>query len=105
MFNSIESKQPNHLDNGFDVTCTQAGQRRRYGDSYYEYTVKSEKPESEVKQYCTETIHKCDLTTSEYLANERAGVKDFGDHFRKNYKFKKVKEGEYFYQVTSPSTH
>jgi hypothetical protein len=105
MFNSIESKQPNHLDNGFDVTCTHSGQKRRYGDTFREFTVKSEKPESEVKQYCTEKVRKCDLTYDDYIANERAGVKDFGDHFRASYKFHKIRDGVYFYQITEPSTH
>ena len=95
----------NHLDNGFDVKNTQAGQRRPYGDSYYEFTVKSDKPYEEVKKYCTQTVRKCDLTTGNYLADERAGVEDFGDHFRSHYEFKMIKEGEYFYRVTSPSTH
>lgn len=62
-------------------------------------------PEDEAKQYCTESIHKCSLTYKEYIADERAGVKDFGDHFRQNYRFRKVKDDEYFYQVISPSTH
>lgn len=95
----------NHSDNGYDVKCTHAGQKRRYGDTFREFTVKTDKPESEVKKYCTEHVRKCGLTNADYLADERAGVKDFGDHFRSSYKFKKVKEGEYFYQITEPSTH
>ena len=104
MLNSFNTKLPDHSSSGFDVTATQAGQKRAYGDSYYEYTVKSDKPESEVKKYCTEHVRKCSLTTSDYLANERAGVKEFGEHFRHNYQFKKVEEGKYFYRVTAPST-
>ena len=95
----------NHSDNGYQVKCTHRGQRRAYGDSFYEFTIKTDKPEIEAKDYCTEHVYKCDLTTEQYLTEERAGVKDFGDHFRNNYSFKKVKEGEYFYQVISPSTH
>jgi hypothetical protein len=95
----------NHADNGYNVECTHSGQKRRYGDTFREFTVKTDKPESEAKEYCKEYVYKCSLTTEEYLADERAGVKDFGDHFRPNYKFRKVKDGEYFYQVTQPSTH
>lgn len=98
-------KKVNHADNGYSVECTHTGQKRRYGDTFREFTVKTDKPESEVKAYCTEHVHKCSLTSEEYLADERAGVKDFGDHFRSNYKFRKVKDGEYFYQITEPSTH
>lgn len=94
-----------HKDNGFDVKCTHSGQKARYGDTFREFTIKSDKPESEVKAYCTEHVHKCKLTSEEYLKDERAGVKDFGDHFRSNYKFKKIKDGEYFYQINEPSTH
>lgn len=94
-----------HTKNGYQVECTHAGQKRAYGDTFREFTVKSDKPESEVKEYCTEHVYPCKLTTEEYLADERAGVKDFGDHFRSNYKFIKVRDGEYFYQVIQPSTH
>ena len=95
----------NHKENGYSVKCTQSGQRRAYGDTFHEFTIKTDKPESEVKDYCKEHVYKCSLTTEQYLSEERAGVKDFGDHFRSNYCFKKIKDGEYFYQVVSPSTH
>lgn len=94
-----------HAENGYHVERTHNSQRRAYGDTFKEFTVKTDKPESEAKEYCTEHVYKCSLTSEEYLADERAGVKDFGDHFRSNYKFRKVKEGEYFYQVIQPSTH
>ena len=104
-FKQTAKNLPQHEDRGYQVTCTHSGQKRPYGDGFTEYTVKTDLPESEVKAYCTEHIHKCSLTAEEYLADERAGVKDFGDHFRENYKFRKIKDGEYFYQVISPSTH
>jgi len=95
----------NHADNGYDVEQTHSGQKRRYGDTFREFTIKTDKPESEVKEYCTEHVHKCDLTNEEYLKDERAGVKDFSDHFRSSYKFRKMRNGEYWYQITEPSTH
>ena len=98
-------KKINHAENGYNVECTHTGQRRPYGDSFREFTIKTDKPESDVKAYCIEHVHKCNLTSEEYLADERAGVKDFGDHFRSNYKFRKVKDGVYFYQINEPSTH
>ncbi len=94
-----------HTKNGYQVECTQNNQDRPYGDTFKKFTIKTDKPESEVKEYCTKHVYQCGLTTEEYLADERAGVKDFGDHFRSNYKFRKIKGGEYFYQVTQPSTH
>jgi len=94
----------NHVDNRYDVECTQNNQDRPYGDTFKKFIVKTDKPEREARDYCIEHVYKCSLTTEEYLADERSGVKDFGDHFRSNYKFRKVKDGEYFYQVTLPST-
>jgi hypothetical protein len=94
-----------HIANGYEVKQTHSGQRRRYGDSFYDFTIKSDKPESEVKEYCTKEVKECNLTSSEYIFDERNGVKEFGDHFRYHYKFRKVSQNEYFYQVISPSTH
>jgi len=58
-----------------------------------------------VEKYCTEYVHRCTLTTAEYLKDKRVGVKNFGDRFRCNYSLQKVKDGEYFYKITEPSTH
>ena len=95
----------NHKDNGYDVECTHSGQKRRYGDTFRELTIKDNKPESEVKAYCTEHVRKCDLTNEDYLKMIRGKVEDFGDYFKSSYKFRKVSEGTYFYQITEPSTH
>ncbi len=94
-----------HIDNGYEVECLHSGQKRRYGDTYREFSVKTDKPEDEVKKYCTEHVYACQLTTEQYLIELRAGLDDFGDHFRSNYEFMKKSEGEYFYRVTQPSTH
>lgn len=94
-----------HKDNGYDVVQTHAGQKARYGDSFREFTIKSDKPESEVKEYCTKHVMQCSLTSEQYLKELRAGLDDFGDHFRANYSFRKVSDGVYFYQITEPSTH
>jgi len=99
------SSKDEHVANGYEVECTHSGQKRAYGDTFREFTVKTDKPESEVKGYCIENVYKCSLTTEEYLKDERAGVEDFGDHFRSNYNFKRIGEGKYFYQVIQPSTH
>jgi hypothetical protein len=94
-----------HAKNGYNVECTHSGQYRPYGDTYRVFIVKSDKPESEVEKYCTEHVRECKLSREEYLKDEREGVKDFGDHFRSSYSFRKVKDGEYFYKITEPSTH
>jgi hypothetical protein len=94
-----------HKDNGYNVECTHSGQKRRYGDTFREFTVKSDKPESEVKAYCTEHVRKCELTSEQYLSELRAGLSDFGDHFRSHYKFYKLGDDNYAYVITEPSTH
>jgi len=94
-----------HKAAGYEVECTYSGQRRRYGDSYSEYEVVSDNPETEVRAYCIEHIRKCNLTSSKYYSELRAGLDDFGNHFRSHYKFEKLIDGKYFYKVTHPSTH
>lgn len=96
-----------HEANGFYVERTHASQKQRYGDTFYEYTIKSFQfhTDAEVEKYCVENVHKCTLTHKVYLKELRAGLEDFGDHFRLNYSLRKIKDGEYFYQVISPSTH
>jgi len=101
----VKCSKEDHIKNGYQVEQTHKGQKRKYGDSFEEFTIKSDLPEEEVERYCTEVVRPCRLTTDKYLEDKRYGVKDFGDHFRDNYIFRKVKDGEYFYQVTSPSTH
>ena len=93
-----------HAENGWNVECTHQGQRRRYGDVYYEYVILSDKPASEVEEYCKQHVYKCNLTTEQYLKDARGGC-DFGDLFRLNYEFKERAPGKYFYRVTRPSTH
>ncbi len=100
---SVEDKK--HENNGFIVECLHSGQKRAYGDTYKEFSVKSDKPESEVKQYCIEQVCPCKLSTDRYLAEKQRGFNEFGDHFRYHYSFRKRGEGDYFYRVTQPSTH
>ena len=94
-----------HKVAGYEVKCTYSGQKRRYGDSYSEYEITTDKPATEVEEYCKEHVKKCNLTTRKYLRELRAGLDDFGDHFRSHYKFEKMIDGKYLYKVTHPSTH
>lgn len=101
----MNTKEINHTENGYDVKCTHSGQKQPYGDTFREFTVITDKPMDEVTQYCKTHVSECELTTAEYLADERAGVKDFGDHFRSNYRLTKTGDKSYRYIVTQPSTH
>lgn len=42
----------------FEVECKEAGQRRRYGDSFYQYEVVSNRSEREVREFCINVLHK-----------------------------------------------
>ena len=94
-----------HTENGYEVEQTHHGQTRRYGGTSEEFTVKSDKPESEVLAYCTDHVYKCELSRKDWLAVERSDKSTMDTHFRASYSFRKVKDGEYFYQVEFPSTH
>ena len=43
----------------FKVACLQAGQQRRYGDSYYEFEVETDEGEAMAKRFCTNVLHPC----------------------------------------------
>lgn len=100
-----QPEEINHKANGYDVKQTHSGQKRAYGDTFREFTIKTDKPENEVKAYCTEHVRNCNLTNEDYLKVIRGKVEDFGDYFKSSYKFRKISEGTYFYQITEPSTH
>jgi len=42
----------------FEVEVLEAGQRKSYGDSYYSYSVSSERPEREVKLFCMNVLNR-----------------------------------------------
>lgn len=46
------------MDYIFKVKVLEAGQKRRYGDSYYSYEVTSNRDESEVKSFCMNVLRK-----------------------------------------------
>lgn len=84
---------------GVTFTNTHSGQKRAYGDSYYEYEVSSDMPADHVERVCRERVHKA-IPIDEW----RALPASMENHFKKHYAFKRVGEGRYFYQVTSPYT-
>ena len=92
-----------HKANGFDVNNTQSGQKRAYADRTYEFTVKSEKPEVDVIDYCTRHVMSCSLSNEQWRKENRENS-SMENHFRSSYEFSKVADGEYFYRVTSPYT-
>lgn len=80
----------------FKVTCLQAGQQRRYGDSYYEFEVETDEGEAMAKRFCTNVLHPC-----------RQAYKDWNkdsaeSYFAGYYTFEKTGENKYHYKVTEP---
>lgn len=74
-----------------------SGQKYRYGDTFYEYEVKSELPAAEVERVCRDSIRKA-IPESEWLADRRAPGCSTDKMFRPHYKFQS-KGGIYFYSV------
>lgn len=97
--------ETNHKNNGYDVECTHSGQKRAYGDTVREFSVKSDRPQEEIAQYCNDHVYKCHLSYGEWLEDNRKKDSTMNDHFRNCFKFRKVRDGEYFYQVIQQSTH
>lgn len=84
---------------GVTYICTHAGQKKRYGDSYYEYDVTSDLPADQVEKICSEKIDKA-IPNAEWLADYRKPGCSMSDAFRPHYTFSKTGDGEYRYIVT-----
>ena len=85
---------------GVRVKNTHSGQKKAYGDSFYEYEVTSNRPADEVETICAEHVYKA-IPEKKYLEEYRA--KPSADlHFRAHYKFKALPDGSYFYSVCFP---
>lgn len=83
---------------GVTFKNTHSGQKRAYGDSYYEYEVESALPADEVERVCAEKVYKA-MPKAVYDAEYRAKP-SMDNAFRPFYTFKKTADGKYFYQVT-----
>lgn len=92
-----------HKENGFDVQKVNHGQKRPYGDTFYEFIVTTTKPYDEVVKYCTEKVCPCSLPHGQW-AKENKETPSASLHFRNCYKLTKRSENEYFYQVISQYT-
>lgn len=84
---------------GVSYVNTHSGQKRAYGDSFYEYEVTSALPAAEVERICAEKISKA-IPKSEWLADYRApGGCSMEKAFRSHYEFFDRGSGRYFYSV------
>jgi len=87
---------------GVTFVSTHSGQKRAYGDSFYEFEIASSLPAAEVERVCSEKVYKAmsaKVWADEYRANPSAD-----NHFRAHYTFKPRGGDRYFYSVCFPYT-
>lgn len=97
--NAHIDRQTKTID-GVTFTNTHSGQKRRYGDSFYEYEVTSDLPAVEVEKVCSEKVYKA-IPHETWKAEMWEGADKY---FRNYYRFSPRGEGKFFYQVISPYT-
>jgi len=91
-------RQKNKTIDGVTFTNTHSGQKKAYGDSYYEYEVSSDRPADEVEKVCRERVYKA-IPHAEWQADYRTPGCSMEKAFRAHYKFTSRGDGKYFYQV------
>ena len=94
-------KQKNKTIDGVTFTNTHSGQKRAYGDSYYEYEVTSALAADEVEKVCREKVYVCPLSEQQWR-DEYKAKPSADNHFRSHYTFKARPTGGYFYSVRFP---
>ena len=95
-----DNEKVDHKLNGYEVSPHHSGQKKRYGDSFYEFKIKSQKEKSEIEKYCTEYVYKCNLTKRKYVDDLKEDD-SMKNHFRQHYVFRALGCDEFFYQVIS----
>ncbi len=82
----------------FKVKTLEAGQRRKYGDSYYHYEVEDlgdrEFHETVIKNFCAKFLEP---------AKDKGQKREWHESYITE--FRKIGDRRYSYKVTSPSTH
>lgn len=86
---------------GVTFTNTWSGQKRAYGDSFYEYEVTSDLPAEEVERICRERVYKSSVSKDEWLADYRQPGCSMEEAFRPYYEFKQLGTDKFSYVVTS----
>lgn len=84
---------------GVTFTNTHSGQKKAYGDSFYEYDVTSDLPAEAVEKVCAELVYKA-IPKSDWIADYRQPGCSMEKAFRAHYDFTKVGPTTYRYVVT-----
>lgn len=82
----------------FEVTTFRCGQPRPYADSHYEYTIRTNKSDYEVKQFCTKVLCYCKQEKKDW----KQYSEDPGSYFHGYYTFDKIDNNTYRYYVFQP---
>lgn len=84
---------------GVTFTNTHSGQKKAYGDSYYEYDVTSDLPAEDVERVCYEHAYPA-IPHAEWQADYRTPGCSMEKAFRPHYTFRSLGGGEFRYVVT-----
>jgi len=91
-------------EDGVQVFKTHSGQKRSYGDSFYEYEIIAEgKTKDEIYLITQEHCRKCEISNKDYQDQYKA-ERTMSNHFRERYFLKDIGNGTWFYQVVWPWT-
>lgn len=91
-------RQTDTID-GVTFKNTHSGQKRAYGDSFYEYDVTSSLPAEAVEIVCRERVYKA-IPKAEWQADYRQPGCGMEKAFRPHYEFKQLGDDRYSYVVT-----
>ncbi len=97
------------MDYNFKVETVEAGQRNKYGDSYFHFIIenasKIDYSEHVIKQFCTKFLRPAKFSEKERREALNKS-NDFGLNFAGYYtKFEKVADRKFVYKMVEPSTH
>lgn len=88
--------------NGIKITKTHHGQRRAYGDTTYEYTLRSDVNISDDDALIHfQNVDSCSLSQTDWRKENKSMEK----HFRRYFKFEHLSKNVFRYVIVSPSTH
>lgn len=82
----------------FEVETIRCGQPKPYADSTYEYIIRSNKYEHEVKRFCTSILCYCEQEKKDW----KQYSENPGSYFHGYYTFDKIDSNTYRYYVFQP---
>lgn len=97
MTTRIDYGQTKTID-GVTFKNTHSGQKKAYGDSYYEYDVSSDRPAEDVEKVCATEVYKA-MPHKEWQEIYRQPGSSMEHAFKPHYVFRSLGEGRFFYQV------